>query len=794
MLIDKLLKNSSFILDGAMGTTLQAMGLKPGEKPELLCQTKPEVIKKVHESFVSAGAQAIYTNTFGANREKLEGESVERIIAAALDIAKEAASDKAAVILDVGPIGKLLAPYGELTFDAAYEIFKEVVTVGEKHGADAVVFETFSSLSELRAAMLAAKENTALPVLATMTFEANGRTYLGVTPSAFSLTASGLGAAAVGANCSLGPKALLPIVEEISRYTDLPVIAKPNAGLPDLDGHYSITPEEFSRECMLLKEAGATVLGGCCGTTPEFISGLKRLTSAVASRKRPKKQEALCSSSKTVLLNRPLIVGERLNPTGKKALKEAYLSGDDKYIIEQAIEQERAGAAILDVNVGVPGADETELMQKTVKTVSHALSLPLSIDSSSVAALEAGLRFFDGKAIINSVNGEEKSLKEVLPLAKKYGAAIIGLCLDERGVPKTSDERFEIAKRIVDKATACGIDKSDIFIDCLTLTVSAEKEQARETLAALKRVKEELNVKTALGVSNVSFGLPNRDRVSSAFLTAAMHAGLDLAIINPNSEAMAYAYRASMLLLGYDDGASEYIKACADEEMKKTFTLSNAGSTLAAANDEAPIRHELTELLVKGMDIENETKRLLANLSPLDVVNGHLIPALDAVGRLYETGKLFLPQLITAAEKAKKGFAAVKRAIKEKGGYAEKGDVIVLATVKGDVHDIGKNIVKVVLENYGYTVIDLGKNVDEDDIAMAVKEHEARLLGLSALMTTTVSSMESAIRKVNAAVPVCKIMVGGAVLTEEYAKRIGADFYAKDANAAVAIARKVFTE
>lgn len=791
--VRKLLQ-SKLILDGAMGTSLQRRSLKPGQRPELLCLSAPDEIKSVHEEFIASGAQLLYTNTFGANREKLGKEAdVAEVITAAVSIARKAADGKAAVALDIGPIGRLTEPSGDLTFDEAYDIFREMVVAGEKAGADAVVFETFASLTELRAGVLAAKENTSLPVLATMTFEENGRTFLGCSAEAFAITASGLGVDALGVNCSLGPKALLPVVKSFCRVTSLPIIAKPNAGLPDENGCYKLSASDFATECRLLFEAGASVIGGCCGTTPEFISELKSaLEGATQNREQCSDETVLCSATKVIWATRPLIVGERLNPTGKRDLKQAYLDGDEDYILDQALDQTDAGASLLDVNVGVPGVDESSLMKSVVSLVSGATPLPLSIDSSSPAALEAGLRAFCGKALVNSVNGEEKSLSTVLPLAKKYGAAVIGLCMDEKGVPKTAEARFEIARKIVNRAYEYGIPSKDIVIDCLTLTVSAEPDQAVETLKAVRRVKAELGVKTALGVSNVSFGLPDRDKISSAFLIAALEAGLDLAIINPNSAAMAYAFRAHAVLNGYDEGAQEYLRACTDRSVSSLFKTA-APKPVAAAPEKRT--DAFTELVIKGSpEVKEETKKLLSVKSPLEVVNGVLIPALDEVGRLYESGKLFLPQLIKAAETARLGFDEVKRAIEGSGQSARNSGTVVLATVFGDVHDIGKNIVRVVLENYGYEVIDLGKNVSADAVVSAVTQHKAGLLGLSALMTTTVAAMEETIAAVKSAMPSCRVMVGGAVLTEDYALKIGADFYAKDANAAVRIAKRVFEE
>ena len=797
---DVLKSDVPVIMDGAMGTELFARGLAVGENPELKNVTDPNLVRSVHADYAAAGAEIIYTNTFGANSEKLpDGASSDKIIRIAVENARAAAKD-ALIALDIGPVGRLTEPAGTLKFDEAYDIFRRQAVAGEKAGCDLVALETFSSLQELRAAVLAVKENTALPVLATMTFEENGRTFTGTPPSAFALTIGGLGSDALGVNCSRGPKALLEVLREIEAYTDLPVVAKPNAGLPDSFGRYDLNAEEFAVQCVKLVESGVKLIGGCCGTSPAYIAALSSALKGVkvGSRAKRVKALALCSDRKTVLADRPLIVGERLNPTGKKQLKEAYLSGDTGYVTARAAEQEEAGASLLDVNTGVPGADEAELMKTAVTAVNGVSGLPLSIDSSDPAALEAGLRAFPGKALVNSVNGEEESLKTVLPVVEKYGAAVIGLCLDEKGVPASSGRRVEIAAKIIAAAEKAGISRENIVIDCLTLTVSAEQAQAAETLSAVSEVKRRFGVKTALWVSNVSFGLPDRDRISSAFLIGALGAGLDFAIMNPNSAAMAYAFRAYMVLSGFDKGAAEYISACTDADKAASLGLtafSPADKMSSAEEKSGPDgeKNRFTRLIIKGIgSVGAETAELLKAYSPLEVVNGFLIPALDEAGRLFEAGKLYLPQLIAAAEAAKLGFAEVKRVIEANGEKGISKGTIVLATVKGDVHDIGKNIVKVVLENYGYRVLDLGKNAEIDAVADAVVKNDIKLLGLSALMTTTVVNMEKTIKAVRAAAPDCKIMVGGAVLTQAYAQKIGADYYAKDANASVRIAKEVF--
>ncbi len=797
---ERLKQNKPIILDGAMGTVLFSKGLETGKSPELLSITDSDLISSVHDEYINAGAEVVYTNTFGANAYKLgSDEKVQEVVSSAVALAKTVANKRAFVALDIGPIGKLFEPSGPLTADEAYNYYKEIAIAGERAGADLVVMETFSSLGELRQGVLAVKENTDLPVVTTMTFERDGRTFTGVSPSAFALTMTGLGVDALGVNCSLGPNAFAPIIREIARYTDLPLVAKPNAGLPNEDGKYTLTPTDFAEQCKEILREGAVVIGGCCGTSPDFIRALCRVVREGVEVNRAEKIKtlALCSATNTVLADKPLAIGERLNPTGKKRLKEAYLSGDEAYILSQAVEQTEAGASLLDINTGVPGADEKSLMKKAVLTVSSVSPLPLSIDSPSAEALEAGLRAFVGKAIVNSVNGERSSMDKVFPLVKKYGSAVIGLCLDENGVPNSAKKRYEIAERIVREADKYGIARENIIIDCLTLTVSAEPTQAIETLNAIKMVKEGLGVKTALGVSNISFGLPERDYINSAFLVTALSYGLDFAIINPNSSAMAYALRAHAVLFNYDKNAEEYISACTDEDKARLFSVAvkkDNATTSVEKIEGGDEKKEFTRLIVKGLtSVKERTASLLQNTPALEVVNEYLIPALDEVGRLYEAGKIFLPQLITSAETAKLGFDEVKKAIKGSDGE-RVGETIVLATVKGDIHDIGKNIVKVVLENYGYNIIDLGKNTDIDLVVSTVKEKKVRLVGLSALMTTTVINMEETVKKLKENCPDCAVMVGGAVLTDSYAKKIGADYYAKDANASVSIAKKVFGE
>ncbi|MGN0550243.1 MAG: homocysteine S-methyltransferase family protein [Acutalibacteraceae bacterium] len=776
-------QNEFFILDGAMGTSLQASGLKAGEIPELLSVTNPELIEGIHRKYIESGAQAVYTNTFGANRYKLAGckYSVSEVIAASVNAAKKACGDTALTVLDIGPIGKLMEPNGDLSFEQAYDIFREQILAGEK--ADMIVFETMTDLLEIKAGVLAAKENSDKPVMCTMSFENNMRTFTGCSVSAMALTLQGLGVDAIGVNCSLGPDEMYPIIEELSKWTTLPIIVKPNAGLPDpVTNKYNVTAQQFAGSIEKLLPFGVKLVGGCCGTTPEFIAKTKEmLQNKKYVRKNTAVPAAVCSAAATVLTDTPSIVGERINPTGKKLFKEALKNNDLDYILTQGIEQVNAGADILDVNVGLPEIDEEEMMVKTVKALQGITDAPLQLDSTDKNVLEKALRIYCGKPIVNSVNGEEKSLNSVLPLVKKYGAAVIGLTLDENGIPKTAQGRFEIAKRIVERAESLGISRSDIFIDCLTLTASAEQEGVMQTLCALKRVKEELHVKTALGVSNISFGLPNRELINSTFLTMALQNGLDLPIINPNVDSMTGAVRAYKLLANIDKNSAEFISAYNNADKKpvpKADGKKSIDLPYAIANG---LKGECKEL----------TRELLKTVDPMEIVNGMLIPALDKTGQEFESGKIFLPQLIQSATAAQSCFEVIKEQLISSNSAPVSKGKIVIATVKGDIHDIGKNIVKVLLENYGYTVIDLGRDVPPETVLAAAREHNVRLVGLSALMTTTLKAMEETIALFKAEKYDCKFFVGGAVLTPEYAEKIGADYYCKDAKESVDTAKLV---
>ena len=780
----KLLQDRQFlVLDGGMGTMLQARGLQLGGVPELWNLEKPEDITAIHRAYVEAGSDVVYANTFGANRLKMArtGHTVQELIPAAIRNARNSGAKY--VALDIGPIGHMLEPTGTLSFEEAFDIFREEIEAGKD--ADLIVFETMSDLLEVRAGLLAAREyGEGKPVFVTMSFEENGRTFTGCSISSMALTLEGLGADAIGVNCSLGPEELVPIVEELCKWTNLPVIVKPNAGLPDpVTNTYNFTPEKFGVCMRKFAELGAVILGGCCGTTPAHIAAVSEMLKTQKPVERhPVIPAAVCSANQTVIIDQPRIIGERINPTGKKRFKQALIEHDIDYILGQAIQQIDAGADILDVNVGLPDIDETEMMVSAVKAIQGITDTPLQLDTTDAKALEAGLRIYNGKPIVNSVNGEEESMQKVLPLVKKYGAAVVGLTLDKNGIPKTAEGRFEIAKRILDRALSLGIRREDVFIDCLTLTASAEQAGVMETLKAVSRVKNELGLRTVLGVSNISFGLPSRELVTRNFLTMALYAGLDLPIINPNTESMTAAVRTYKLLANIDKNAVDFIAHYGAETAPAPAAKPAASGMSLGAAIAAGLKSEAASL----------TKTMLADTDPMVIVNEHLIPALDAAGAEFEQGKIFLPQLISAASAAQGAFEEIKTHLSEHSDGTVNRGTIVLATVKGDIHDIGKNIVKILLENYGYQVIDLGKDVPYEDVVKATEQYHAPLVGLSALMTTTLPSMEGTIRLLREHCPWCQTVVGGAVLTPDYAEKIGADFYAKDAKETVDIAKRVF--
>lgn len=797
MQIESIFDRRRFVfLDGGMGTQLQKRGLKPGQKPELAALEMPETLKAIHAEYAAAGADLLLANTFGANARKLAGTgySVAQVVQASLACAQEAATTTGALVgLDIGPLGELLAPAGTLPFEEAYDAFAEIVQAGVQAGADFVFLETMTDLYELKAAILAAKENSQLPVFVSMSFESRGRTFTGCTVESYGVTAAGLGADAIGINCSLGPAEILPFAQRLCRTVPagIPVFVKPNAGLPNPDGSYNLDADEFAREMQAYAAIGVSMVGGCCGTTPAYIAKLKEVFSPlVPAQKIPLRRSCLCTPVRFVEVDGITVVGERINPTGKKRLQQALREGDSAYPCAQAVAQAEAGAEVLDVNAGLPGIDEAATLERLVRDLQAVTDLPLQLDSSNPEALSRALRVYNGKPIVNSVNGEQKTLDEILPLCKKYGAAVVGLTLDEQGIPTSAEGRFAIAQKIVKAATGIGIPKEDIYIDCLTLTASAQQEGVAHTLEALSRCKRELGVRTVLGVSNISFGLPCRGYLNTTFLTMAMAAGLDLAIMNPNTPEMMAAVRAYRVLTSQDKQSADYVAAYADVQIQTQQVSKNATPVQNNITGDDP----LFDAVRRGLKAEAKAaaEAALATKEPLDVVNASLIPALDVVGDGFEKGTIFLPQLLQAATAAQAAFDAVKAKIAAQGQpqSAAKGKIVV-ATVKGDVHDIGKNIVRVILENYGYDVLDLGRDVPPERVVEAVRTTGAKLVGLSALMTTTVPNMKATIDALHAAKLDCQVWVGGAVLTPGYAKEIGADFYCKDAKASADLAKQI---
>ena len=786
------------LLDGGMGTQLQTRGLQPGQKPELAALEMPDTLTAIHADYARAGADILLANTFGANAKKLAGCpcTVEQVVSASIACARSAAAETGALVaLDIGPLGELLVPAGTLRFEDAYAEFAQVIRAGAAAGADLVFLETMTDLYELKAAILAAKENCALPVFTSMSFESRGRTFTGCTVESYAVTAAGLGADAVGINCSLGPKEILPFAQRLCRSVPagVPVFVKPNAGLPNPDGSYNLNAAEFAAEMKAYASIGVSMVGGCCGTTPDFIAKLREtFAPLVPADKIPIRRSCLCTPVRFVEVDGITVVGERINPTGKKRLQQALRDGDSAYPCAQAVAQAEAGAQVLDVNAGLPGIDEAATLEQLVKDLQAITDLPLQLDSSNPEALSHALRIYNGKPIVNSVNGEQKTLDTILPLCKKYGAAVVGLALDEHGIPADAEGRFAIAKRIAAAANAAGIPNEDIYIDCLTLTASAQQEGAVQTLEALTRCKKELGVRTVLGVSNISFGLPCRGYLNTTFLTMAMSAGLDLAIMNPNTPEMMAAVRAYRVLTSQDKQSSDYVAAYADVQIQTTQT-SKSAATVAEVGAAAPGGDALFEAVRRGLKAEARAAAdaALTMREPLDVVNTSLIPALDAVGDGFEKGTVFLPQLLQAATAAQAAFESIKAKIAASGQAQGSKGKIVIATVKGDVHDIGKNIVRVILENYGFDVLDLGRDVAPERVVEAVRQTGAKLVGLSALMTTTVPNMQATIEALHAAGLDCKVMVGGAVLTPDYARSIGADYYCKDAKASADLAKQL---
>jgi len=766
---------------------LEKYGLKRGELPESYNILHPEIIEKIHCEYFEAGSDVITTNTFGANSYKLKNSqyTVEELVVSAVKIARKVAGHRL-VALDIGPIGQLMEPYGILSFDAAYDAFAEQIKIGAREGADIILIETMTDIYEAKAAILAAKEHSSLPIICTMSYQSNGRTLMGTDPITMVNVLQALGVDALGVNCSLGPNAMLPIVADILKYSKVPVIVQPNAGLPKLKNGetvFDVHAHEFAEYAKLLTKMGVTILGGCCGTTCEYIKAIKEEIKNLKPVKcNAQKITAVSSGSLTVILGEEIkIIGERINPTGKKKLKEALKNNDIEYILEEAINQKEAGAHILDVNVGLPEIDERKVMIEVIKELQSMVKLPLQIDSVRSDVIEAAVRIYNGKPLINSVNGKEEVMESIFPIVKKYGACVIGLTLDDNGIPKSAEDRLEIATKIIQRAEEYGIDRADIIIDCLVLTASAQQSEVKETIRAVELVKANLGVKTTLGVSNVSFGLPQREILNRTFLAAALTAGLDAPILNPLSKDMISTVNAFNVLWNNDKNSKKYIKAYSSlEGITTTKEVFKNADLIKIIID--GLKDEATELTVE----------LLKTMSEMEIVDNYLIPALDIVGKKYEIGETFLPQLLQSAETVKKAFEVIKESIlKGTGNKLSKGK-IVLATVRGDIHDIGKNIVKILLENYGFEVIDLGKDVHTDDVVNAVRSGNVKLVGLSALMTTTVRSMEETIKALRENNLDCMVFVGGAVLNEEYAKMIGADFYAKDATQSVKIARKIF--
>ena len=784
-MLSKLGKELLFF-DGGMGTLLQKEGLLPGELPENWNIEKKEIIQNIHRAYYDAGSNILLTNTFGANRIKYHQApySLQAVIDAAVKNARSVSED-VIVAFDMGPTGKLLKPMGDLSFEDAYEAFKEAAIYGKQAGAQMIHIETMSDTYELKAAVLAAKENTNLPVTATVIFDENGKLLTGADVVSVVALLEGLRVDALGINCGMGPEQMLPILKEIRSYTSLPIIVKPNAGLPkqkDGNTYYDVLPEDFANALCEIVKNGACVIGGCCGTTPEHIQAMVGKCKGMEIVKPTCKGNTLVSSyGKAVEIGEtPIIIGERINPTGKSKFKQALKEHDLDYVLREAIQQQDKGAHILDVNVGLPDIDEVSMMKEVVTEIQSVVNLPLQIDTVNVEALEAAMRIYNGKPMVNSVSGKQESMDAVFPLIQKYGGVVVGLTLDENGIPNTAEGRVAIAGKIIEEAKKYGINKKDIVIDVLTMTISSEPDGAKVTLEALKKVCEIYGVQTVLGVSNISFGLPNRPTINANFYTMAMQSGLNSAIINPSSEAMMNAYYSYCALMGYDENCGQYIENCGRiQEMSKPATSKTELS--------------LNIAIEKGLKEEAYilAKELVNVQKPLDIIQEYLIPALDKVGKGFENGTVFLPQLLMSAEAAKQAFEVLKQQMSMEGETEVKKEKIILATVKGDIHDIGKNIVKVLLENYSFQVIDLGKDVEPEIIVENAIKHDVKLVGLSALMTTTVISMEKTIKLLRKRLPTCKVMVGGAVLNQEYADMIDADFYGKDAMQSVYYAQSI---
>ena len=796
MFIKDYLKDNLIFLDGGMGTLLQENGLKAGELPERWNVTHADVITKIHKEYFDAGSNVVATNTFGANILKFSEEELEEIIKCATQNAKNAkeqsnGNQEKWIALDIGPTGRMLKPYGDLDFEDAVKVFSKTVKLGVKYGVDLILIETMTDGYETKAAVIAAKENSNIPIFVSNAYGEDGSLMTGANPWATVAMLEGLGVDAIGVNCSFGPKKLAPVVEEYLKYSSLPVILEPNAGLPKVvNGKtvYDVSPEEFSKGVRFLIEKGVRIVGGCCGTTPKYIKALTQKTKGQIPVSIEKKNFSVVSSYTHAVEfgKEPILIGERINPTGKKKLKEALKTNDIDYVLKEGVLQQEKGVHILDVNVGLPEIDEKETLTKIVCKLQAIINLPLQIDTSNVLAMEKALRIYNGKAMVNSVNGKEESMSAVFPLVKKYGGLVVCLTLDENGIPEKAEDRFQIAQKILQKAKEYGIDKKDLIFDPLALTVSADKSAAKETLKAVRLIAEELGANTSLGVSNVSFGLPQRDIINGAFFTMALNEGLSAAIMNPYSSEMLQAYYSFLALNGFDDNFEKYIKFTQDLPKQTAVSV-----TATAKTDSVEYQSELQKAIIKGFKEQASliTKELLKTENALDIIQNEIIPALNTVGNGFENKTVYLPQLLMSAEASKSAFERIKDDVN--GVKAANKCAFVIATVKGDIHDIGKNIVKLLLENYGFAVCDLGKDVPPETIVDKVVELKAPIVGLSALMTTTVPAMEETIRLLRDKAPWCKIVVGGAVLTQEYADKIGADKYAKDALATVRYAEHI---
>ncbi len=797
MLITEYLKDHLLYLDGGMGTLLQAQGLKPGELPERWNLTHPEIITGVHRDYFDAGSNVVNTNTFGANLLKFPAWELDKIVEAAINNARAAAEQSRGtqekwVALDIGPTGRMLAPLGDFDFEEAVSVFAETVKLGVKYGADLIVIETMNDSYETKAALLAAKENSHLPVFVSNAYSEDGKLMTGASPAAMVAMLEGMGADAIGVNCSLGPKALAGVAEEYLKYASVPVILKPNAGLPKAIGGktvYDLLPGEFAEDVTALIKKGVRIAGGCCGTTPAYIAATVAATEELTPAQiTPKNITCVSSYTHAVVFGEsPILIGERINPTGKKRFKEALKANDIGYILKEGIAQQEKGVHILDVNVGLPEIDEVSMLKTAVCELQAVIDLPLQIDTTDPVAMEAALRRYNGKPMINSVNGKKESMEAVFPLARKYGGLVVALTLDEDGIPATAEGRLAIARRILDEAAKHGISKKDIIFDPLALTVSADRTAARETMRAVGMIKRELGAHTSLGVSNVSFGLPSRDIINGTFFALTLGQGLSAAIMNPYSTEMMKAYHAYLALAGLDDNCADYIEFASTVQETVTAVAPTAGESAKSTEQGS----ELQRAVVKGLKerAAQLTAELLQSVEPLTIVQEEIIPALNTVGVGFEAKTVYLPQLLMSAEAAKSAFEVIKS--KMESGTASDKCAFVIATVKGDIHDIGKNIVKLLLENYGFAVTDLGRDVPPEVVVAEVKRLNAPIVGLSALMTTTVPAMEETIKLLRAEAPWCKVVVGGAVLNKDYADAIGADKYAKDAMETVRFAEEV---